>query len=221
MGKKIRGIIFDFDGTIVYLGVDWEKVRTQLANLAKRFGVGFNPSFVLQSIQDSYKILLVNPDTEERAEEFLDKAHRILIRAELAGLRKAELVPGTSEVLEWLNEANIPVAILSNNDSGCVKKAFTKFGLPAPAVIVGRDTVASPKPSTEGAELALKLMGLEPGECWLVGDSPPDLEVGKSLGCQIIYFQLGAGEKGRNEPGVLVTDNMARVKSLLQSESGN
>lgn len=217
MGKNIKGILFDFDGTLVYLGVDWEEVRTQLANLAKRFGVGFNPSSVLQSIQDSYNSLLNNPETEKKAKRFLDGANQILVQAELAGLDKASLVPGAREVLEWLVEANIPVTILSNNDSSCVKKAFVKFGLPEPAVIVGRDTVSSPKPSIEGAELALKLMGLEPDECRLVGDSSPDLEVGKSLGINVIYIQPDTVKTYENQPGVVVTDNLVRVKSLLQS----
>ncbi len=221
MVKQLKGIIFDFDGTLVYLKVDWGKVRSELADIARRFGVGFNTSSVLQSIQDSYNLLLQNPETEKEAKRFLHEASEALFQAESAGLDKATLVPGAREVLEWLAKANIPVAILSNNDSSCVKKAFAKFGLPVPTVIVGRDTVSSPKPSTEGAEFALKFMGLEPSECWLVGDSQPDLEVGKSLGFNVIYMQPAAAETDKNQPGVLVTDNMAHVKSLLQSEYNN
>jgi phosphoglycolate phosphatase-like HAD superfamily hydrolase len=221
MEKRVKGVLFDFDGTLVYLGVDWGAVRKQLAALAKKYKVSFSEASVSQSIRDGYKSLLKNPKTKKDAQKYLDGSYRILKEAETAGVDKGRLVPGAKEVLKWLVEADIPVAILSNNDSSCVKKAFAKFGLPVPAVIVGRDTVSSPKPSTEGAELALKFMGLEPGECWLVGDSQPDLEVGKSLGCNVIYIQPAAVETDNNQPGVLVTDNMAHVKSLLQSECNN
>jgi len=221
MEKMFKGVLFDFDGTLVYLEVDWGEVRKQLAALAKRYKVSFSEASYSQSIREGYKSLLKNPKTKKDGKIYLDESYGILKEAETAGVDKGRLVPGAREVLEWLAEAHIPVAILSNNDSSCVKKAFAKFGLPAPAVIVGRDTVSSPKPSTEGAELALKSMGLEPGECCLVGDSQPDLEVGKSLGFNMIYIQPAADETDKNQPGVLVTDNMAHVKSLLQSECNN
>ena len=211
-----KGMIFDFDGTLVNLDVGWGSVREKLSTLANQFGVDFNASSVLGSISEAHTSLILDPERLKLANRFLYQAMEIITQAELAGLDKAILVPGAQEILEWLAESKIHVAILSNNDSCCVRMAFAKFGLPTSVVIIGRDMVSSPKPGTEGALLALDIIGLQPSECWLVGDSSPDLEVGSALGLKTILVRPVRVESNQDELGALVIDNLLQLKSMLE-----
>jgi beta-phosphoglucomutase-like phosphatase (HAD superfamily) len=72
-------------------------------------------------------------------------------------------------------------AIVSNNDSQVIRAAHARFDFPSPNVIVGRDLVGHMKPDPEGARLALAELGVQPSDCWLVGNSIYDLALGKAL----------------------------------------
>ncbi len=211
-----KGILFDFDGTLVSLDVDWKSVRQRLSTLFEQFKVDFNTSSVLGSIRQAYDSLIQDPEGKKSADKFICQAYEVITREELAGLDKATLNPGAREILEWLAEVKIPTAVLSNNDSSCIKMAFMKFGLLIPAVIVGRDTVSTPKPETEGALFALDILRLGPSECWLVGDSPPDLEVGSALGMKTILVHPVGAESSQNGVGALVINNLLQLKSMLK-----
>ena len=216
MRTECKGILFDFDGTLVSLDVDWKSVRQRLSALFQRFRVDFTTSSTLGSIRRAYNSLTQDPERKKSADKFLYQAMELITQAEIAGLGKATLVLGAREILEWLAGVKIPVAILSNNDSCCIRMAFAKFGLPTPAVIIGRDTVGTPKPETEGALFTLDILGLRPSECWLVGDSSPDLELGKALGLKTILIHPVGAESSQYELEALVINNLLQLRSMLE-----
>jgi len=207
-----KGIIFDFDGTLVHLDVDWESVRGALRTLFNQFGVNFDSSSVLGSISKAYDALIQD---RRLANRFLYQAREILVQAELVGMDKATLLPGARGILEWLAESGIPVAVVSNNDSHCVRMLFAKFNLLSPLAIIGRDMVSYPKPATEGALFALDILGLESGECWLVGDSSVDVKLGCDLGLRTVFICPPGDEEGKASPGVLVIHNLLQLKAML------
>ena len=52
-------------------------------------------------------------------------------------------------------------------------------------VTVGADEVNLGKPHPEPVLLAIKTLGVEPQQTWMIGDSPHDLEAGRAAGTQI------------------------------------
>ena len=49
----VKGIIFDFDRTLVYLNVDWPSVYDKLSAVFDAFRVRFNPLDALGSIGEA------------------------------------------------------------------------------------------------------------------------------------------------------------------------
>jgi len=190
MSIVCKGVIMDFDRTLVCLDVDWASAYDKLNEICNEFGVRLNNFDVLGSIMQSYGSLKEKSDGGKLAYRFYYKAMKILTQVELAGLDKSKPIPNAKQVLRWLGKKKIPFAIVSNNDSLCIAAAFKKFGFPAPIVFIGRDKVMFPKPDTQGVLIALDIMKLKPEECWLVGDSEIDLKLGRVLGMRVIISDL-------------------------------
>ena len=65
----------------------------------------------------------------------------IIKKEELKSAKRAELMSGAKDFLEFLHTNAIPFAILSNNNSQCVAEIFKRFKLPGPKMIIGSDNV--------------------------------------------------------------------------------
>ncbi|MBK8178004.1 MAG: HAD-IA family hydrolase [Planctomycetes bacterium] len=58
-------------------------------------------------------------------------------------------------------------------------------------VVVGADDVHEPKPAAEPALLALRRLGADPATAYMVGDSPHDIQCGKSAGTRTAAVAWG------------------------------
>jgi beta-phosphoglucomutase-like phosphatase (HAD superfamily) len=215
MKTKCKGIIFDFDGTLVHLDVNWRLMRERLGELFQQYGLVLDTSSVLGSIQKAFDTLSQDPKRKGLANKFRYQAEEIITKEEITGLEKAILLPGAREILDLLTVLKIPVVILSNNVSCCARIAFAKFGLPSPAAIVGREMVYYPKPAIEGAQLCLDIMGIKSNECWLIGDSSPDVELGTTMGFNTIFI-CSTTTKSQAKSETLVISNLLQLRPMLQ-----
>jgi len=71
------------------------------------------------------------------------------------------------------------------------------------AVIVGADDVVNPKPHPEPVELALRLLGADPGTTVYVGDSVHDMESGRAAGVRTaaaLWGPFSRADLERTEP---------------------
>ena len=101
--RKIKAIIFDFDGTLAVLNIDFSSMRERIFDLMRRYSVGeelIEERYLLEIIEEVYRILCRN--NPFIAEKFYQEAHQILHEIELGAAEKGRLIPGTETTLKVL-----------------------------------------------------------------------------------------------------------------------
>jgi len=165
--KNIKGIIFDFDGTIFDLAINWQGLNNEL-----------HQKYNTNSLDQLNNL----SDTERR--EVIDK----IGAAENLGVEQGHPKPDALATLNVLS-TKLAVAVASRNNRETVKAGLDKIGFRKNMLIVGREDVESPKPHPEALQLALEGLGLEPSETIVVGDTSHDVEAAHAAGmkCVIVY----------------------------------
>lgn len=102
-----------------------------------------------------------------------------------------------ADSLPFLQQAGVPVCVVSNIDRADVQAALDLHRLPVDAVVTSEDARAY-KPRPEPFELALHTLGLQADEVLHVGDSPSaDIGGAGALGMDTAWIN----RKGRRTPG--------------------
>ncbi|MEY2340722.1 HAD family hydrolase [Acidithiobacillus sp. IBUN Pt1247-S3] len=98
--------------------------------------------------------------------------------------RNSPLFPGILEILEILQYKRIPWAIVTNKSEELTRELLAVLALPySPAVLVGGDTTAEPKPSPLPVRFALDHLGIAAEYALLLGDDRRDIEAAHAAGC--------------------------------------
>lgn len=178
--KGLKAVLFDLDGTIVNLNVDWDGLKKALQRHFATYGFELPRRPLLDSLREIEEALLTY-FSENMSRKIMEAAFQIMRQFEIEGLKEATVCEGALEVLTWLKAECIPFAIVSNNDSECIWEAVKRFGFPHPDAIVGRDRTRG-KPDPWSVERALNLLGINPGsDVWMVGDKDVDMEAGRQF----------------------------------------
>ncbi|WP_137285179.1 HAD family hydrolase [Halorussus salinisoli] len=164
---ELRAVVYDLDGTLVRLAVDWEDVERRLADLLEREGVDADP--------------LSAWDLLSAAEEagVGDEADELIAAAEREGARASERLPLADELLG----REIPVGVCSLNHEEAVHVALDRHDLAGHVEsVVGRGTVPKRKPHPRALLAVVDELGVEPEEVLFVGDSASDEETAERAG---------------------------------------
>jgi HAD superfamily hydrolase (TIGR01509 family) len=106
-------------------------------------------------------------------------------------------LPGAAELLATLTERNVPWAIATSGYHATAGRALALLGLPSDAPLVTRDMVAHAKPDPDLFLAAAALLGAEPRQAFVVGDSVWDLLAARRAGS--IGIGVLSGGYGREE----------------------
>ena len=93
----------------------------------------------------------------------------------------AEVVPGAVEILAALERQGVPTAVITNTPSALARQMLASASL-APDAVVGGSDVPSAKPAPDMVFRACELLGVEPWDALVVGDSPYDKQAAASAG---------------------------------------
>jgi phosphoglycolate phosphatase len=166
-------IVYDLDGTLVHLDVDWEAARRDAAAVLRDRGV------------DTAEMGLW--DVLEAAEPSgaLDGVNAAIAEHEREGARRSERLPVADEL-----PRQCPVGVCSLNSESACRIALDRHGLDAHVrTVVGRDTLATYKPDPEPLLTTVAGLGVEPGRVLFVGDSERDVLTAERAG---VDFQWAA-----------------------------
>jgi HAD superfamily hydrolase (TIGR01509 family) len=132
----------------------------------------------------------------------LDEAtsHRLRTLHAEAYLRRSESVvplPGARELLAHLHRRGVPFAIATSGARHTAGSALALLDLPDDVPVITRDLVARAKPDPHLFLAAAQALGVDPANCFVVGDSVWDLLAAQRAGA--LGVGLLSGGYGREE----------------------
>lgn len=159
MTDDYEAVVYDLDGTLVRLAVDWARVEREVGAALRDAGVD-------PDAHDTWELL----DAAEAA-GVGGEVDEIIARHERDGAERAERLPGADE----LGDVDVPVGVCSLNCEAACRTALDRHALlDTFSVVAGRDTVPARKPDPRALTWVLAELGVEPGDALFVGDSASD-----------------------------------------------
>jgi HAD superfamily hydrolase (TIGR01509 family) len=183
---RLRAAIFDLDGTIVETSYDWPRIKADL-------GTGSVPIL-------SYLEGLSEPEKSRK--------WNVLRRYEDEATRGAVLKEGIPDFLEFLTEKKIKKALVTNNSRKNVKTILQRFRLRFDLVLSRECGLW--KPSGAPFIKVVEELGLNPSECFVVGDSLYDVRAARDAGIERIFILHEDGDKAPFLPA----ENFSTVAAL-------
>lgn len=119
-------------------------------------------------------------------------------------------LPGARELLEHLNEAQIPWAIVTSGSIPVAHARHKAAGLPKPEVFITAERVKRGKPEPDAFLLGAELLGLAPAECVVVEDAAAGVLAGLNAGSHVIAVNVPAGSP-RLEETDFVLDSLTAL----------
>ena len=189
--REIRAVVFDFDGTLAALNIDFSSMRERVFELMREYGVHeekIEEKYLLEIIDEVVQIL--NQKHSSAAEEFYQEAHQILHKIELEAAEKGRLLPGVERVLKSLRGKGLKIGIVTRNCEEAVRKVFPNIEEFCD-VFISRDSIRKVKPHPEHMTSVLKALHVSGEETVMVGDHPIDIQAGKRVGMKTIGVLTG------------------------------
>jgi phosphoglycolate phosphatase len=164
-------LVYDLDGTLVELDVDWDAVTEETAAVLSARGVdtdGMTLWDVLETAQqDGYR----------------RKIEEILRDHERAGARSSVRLPLADSL-----PAEVPVGVCSLNCEAACRIALGVHGLdPHVDALVGRGTVDTHKPDPDPLLAAISPLDAKPSRTLFVGDTERDARTAQAAGVPFEY----------------------------------
>lgn len=181
-GISIETIIFDFDGTLAKLNIDFKQMREAILKLISSYGISRNylqTDFVLEIINISKTIL--SNSSPQKTKAFMYKATKIIETMEIEAATNGELFPQTKELFTRLKLSEISTGVITRNCEKAIKTVFPDILSYCDAVVC-RDTVKKVKPHPEHLNKALQLLNSTAYTTLMVGDHPLDIQTGRNAG---------------------------------------
>jgi phosphoglycolate phosphatase len=180
MLQEIDTVLFDFDGTLVEIDIDFTQMRQGIFSLGLEYGVSGEPGlYVLESLEDIFERLLQLDVNQAR--DFKRRAKRLIASIEVEAAARSRTMPGAERTLRELKDRGIEIGIVTRNcRSGVMKSAeMVDFVYD---LILTRDDVEKVKPDPQHLLDALNILTSKPGKSIMVGDHPMDILAGKRAG---------------------------------------
>ena len=193
--RDIRAVVFDFDGTLAVLNIDFSEMREQVFELMRKYGVNeekIEERYLLEIIDEVVQIL--SHKNTSTAETFYQEAHQILHEVELRAAEEGKLLPGVEAALKSLRDKGLKVGIVTRNCEEAVRKVVPDIEAFCD-VFVPRDLIKRVKPHPEQLTSVLKALHVTGGETVMVGDHTIDIQAGKRVGMRTIGVLTGRVKK--------------------------
>ncbi len=188
MSSRLGAVLLDLDGTLV------DTVPLILASMRHAFeGRSRAPTEAewIAGIGMALRVQLVAFTSGPADLETVVDRYRNHQRAHHDAMTRA--YPGAVEAVRAIASRGHPVAVVTGKFRESAQRTLDFVGMGAfVSSIVGSDSCAGHKPAPEPVQLALRLVGREPGEAVFVGDAPVDVEAGNAAGVVTVAATWGA-----------------------------
>lgn len=194
INTHIKAVVFDFDGTLAKLNIDFPLMRKAVLDLISAYDVpldGLNDLFTLEAIEAGRE--LVSRYGPEKAVEYIEKAKRLISDIEFEAAKKGELIDGIRQMLNDLKARDIKAGVVTRNCQAAVREVFPdidSFFM----VVITRELTGNVKPHPEHLRMVLEILDTTPEHSAMVGDHPMDINMGKEVGAHTIGVLTGHSE---------------------------
>jgi len=176
-----KAVVFDFDNTLLLLGVNWNQVKADIVRLAKAERIPIDES---QHIILLSNLLSGSPRMKAGIDGLYLKYEQ---QAILAG--NYRIFPEMLALVRGLKAAGYSLGIASGNHTMSIRELLSGLGLlDCFAVVCGRDMVKNNKPAADQVHFVLGKLGIAPEDALFVGDSVNDEAAAKSSG--VAFFKV-------------------------------
>lgn len=179
---SIRAVIFDYDGTLVRLNIDFSRMRQDVEKVLILYGIepaALEGSYVLEIIDEA--AARISEENFTKGLTFRQTALEIVIEHEIRAAKYGTKLPGVPRILKKLREKNIKVGVITRNCDEAVKMIFPDIDSYCDAFFP-RDCVSRVKPHPNHLTMVLEALHVrDPMLCLMVGDHLMDIEAGKRL----------------------------------------
>lgn len=197
---RCKGFLFDLDGTLVN---SLPVVERSWCRWADRFGIPHDE--VLNFIHGKQAITSLRHFLPGRSEEEIQAEFTWLEKVEATNTDGVTALPGAIALLNTLNEAGIPWAIVTSGSIPVAHARHRAAGLPDVDVFVTAERVKHGKPAPDAYLLGAELLGLEAEQCVVVEDAPAGLLSGLAAGCRTIAVNVPADAPRLDEADLVLT----------------
>ena len=184
MERKPKAVLFDLDGVLIDSFECWFSAFNETL---KKFGLReigkekFSKKHWGESTERNFKSFGLG-------KEAVEYCHRM----QMKHIDEIKAPEGLRKTLNLIKNT-VKVGLVTNTPRENTEKILERFGLRDrfDAVVTGDDVVEK-KPCPEMILRACELLGVEPGETILVGDTEADVRAGESAGCVVVGMNVRA-----------------------------
>jgi phosphoglycolate phosphatase len=190
----IEAVIFDFDGTLAELHIDFGKMRSAVAHLMENYDLlphDYDHLYILEMIDEASR--RISEHYPERGVAFFDKAMEVIQNLEMEAAAKSSLFYGVKEMLSDLARWKIATGIITRNCYRALHTIFPDYRNYVTAVIT-REMTSYVKPDPRHLTEILSLINISAGQSLMVGDHPIDIRIGKDVGTYTAAVLTGTGK---------------------------
>jgi phosphoglycolate phosphatase len=214
-----KAFLFDFDGTLARLNIDFQALRLEVLALAQDFGIQEppfpDPPYLLELAGALSAELAVREPYQ--AGVFRDRSLALIGAREWEAASPENLFPYTPRVLADLLQENYQIAILTRNSEASVRRVFPDIDRYC-HLFLPREAVPRPKPDPGHLLEALHRFQVPARNAVMVGDHPLDILSGKKTGTRtigVLTGRTGAAELEAAQADLVLSD-LAELPDLLK-----
>jgi HAD superfamily hydrolase (TIGR01509 family) len=176
-------VLFDMDGLLIDSEPLWLEAETAIM---ARLGAGWT---------EKDQAALLGGSLRRTVRYLLAKASRPAPPEAVAGWLMADIIervrgngvpvrPGARELVAAAATAGLPTALVTSSERSFMDAVLASTGMRFDVLVCAED-VAATKPDPEPYLLAAKLVGVPPGDCFALEDSPNGVASAEAAGCRV------------------------------------
>lgn len=200
----LQALVFDFDGTLATLTLDFGEIRSRVVALA----AGYLPQppqadgqpvlewveSLAQEIERGVKGSAGRRNGAGAARQFQTRCAKMIQTMEVAAAAHGRLFPFTRLLLRELAKSGLGLAIITRNCRPALRAVFPDVAQYCDFLLT-REDVTRVKPDPSHLLAALERLGCSPTRALMVGDHPLDIETGRRAGTLTAAVASGANNR--------------------------
>lgn len=215
--RPYDAIIFDFDGTLAELTIDFDLMRRKVRALAMAF-LPACPETNGQPVLEMVEALaaIIGKDDPDLGREFHTRCRLTIVAQELDAARDGRLFDFTRPMLSELRARGVATGIITRNCTAAVRSVYPEVEKECD-VFIGREDAVRVKPDPIHLTAALDRLGVAPGRALMVGDHPMDVVTATRAGAHgagVLSGHTAKEELLKAKPRHVAADCMELLRNI-------